>query len=232
MPATRIFDSSGRVARPPLARLPGEVVSWLNRPPPPPASSVPRGDGHAVLVVPAFLCGDALTAPLRRFLADCGYRPHGWGLGVNLGPTPRLLAGLRARAHALAAEGPITVIGISLGGVLARDLAYDRPRALRRVVTIGSPFHLPTASPIAPLYRLCMPLHSRDIDLDRLATPLPVPATALYSEEDGIVAPESCRRESEGPAIEVGGTHIAISANPRTLRAVAEALAQPWAPAA
>jgi len=85
------------------------------------------GGRHVVLVVPAALTGDFATRPLRAFLERCGYRPYGWGLGVNRGPTPRLLAGLRRRLRELrdVERGPVSIVGVSLGGLLALDLAYD-----------------------------------------------------------------------------------------------------------
>ena len=112
------------------------------------------GGGHVVLVIPAFLASDRLTRPVHRFLARCGYRPFGWGLGINWGPTPRLLAGLRARLAALAAleGGKVSIVGVSLGGLLARDLAHDRPHQIRQVITLGAACRLPAATIVAPLF--------------------------------------------------------------------------------
>ena len=154
--------------------------------------------------------------------------PFGWGLGVNWGPTPRLLRGLRRRTQELVAVegGPISVIGVSLGGLLVRDLAHDCPDDIRHVVTLVSPFRLPTASTIEPLVRLCTPFYSRDIDVARLARPLPVPSTAVFSRQDGIVAWESCTSdEAHGVAVEVSGPHMTICRNPDALLAVAKRLA-------
>jgi len=105
-----------------------------------------------VLVVPAFLTGDRRMLDLRQFLDRCGFRTFGWELGVNWGPTPRLLDGLARRFDRLQREeGPLALIGVSLGGLLARNLAYERPDCVRHVVTIVSPFRLPTATTLGPL---------------------------------------------------------------------------------
>lgn len=224
-----IFDRSGRVRRPPYSGLLSEVGALLfHHPPAPDPLTVPEGDGHTVLIVPAFLTNDLMTVRLHRFLARCGYRPHGWGLGVNWGPTPGALRGLRERFDALVARegGPISVVGVSLGGLLARDLAHDRPRHVRQVITLASPFCLPTATPIEPLFHLCAAFYSSTLRLDRLDAPLPVPSTAIFTRDDGLVPWESCRHDSAATAcVEVSGRHLTIGRNPDALRAVAFALA-------
>jgi pimeloyl-ACP methyl ester carboxylesterase len=220
-----VFDRSGRSAAPPLRFLTAELralAAW--RPVPPDPAGLPHGGGCPVLVVPAFLTGDGFTAPLRRFLDRCGFRSFGWGLGVNWGPTPVLLEGLRARLLALhgapevaAAGGGVALVGLSLGGLLARDLAHAEPAAVRHVATLGSPVRLPTASPLAPLFRPLLPLYARGLDLGRLAGPPPVPATAIWTRQDGIVAWQSCLPTEEGSAVEVAGAHVTLARNPEAL---------------
>jgi pimeloyl-ACP methyl ester carboxylesterase len=222
------FDRSGRVQRPPYERLWGEARSLLLYHPTPPEARRRMGKDHVVLVLPGFLTADVVTLPLRRFLERCGFRVFGWGLGVNVGPTPRLLAGLRRRLDELTRleGGPISIVGVSLGGLLARDVAYDRPDDVRLVVTIASPFRLPTASTIEPLVQLCTPLYSTAIDLQRLTMPLPVPSLALYTRTDGLVAWQSCSVDDENAAaIEVSGTHVTMCRNPEVMRVVAQRLA-------
>ncbi len=107
-----------------------------------------------MLVLPAPLTGDGATRPLRRFLAGCGFRAHCWGLGLNRGPMPALRAGLRRRLLGLhAREGaPVSLVGVSTGGLLARDLAHSHPpEAVRQAITVASPFCLPTATTLEPL---------------------------------------------------------------------------------
>jgi pimeloyl-ACP methyl ester carboxylesterase len=225
-----IFDRTGAIRRPPLRGVLREVVFDLTYFPPwPPRGDLPDGRGHVVLVVPAFLTNDLVTRRLRKFLQQCGYRGFGWGLGVNWGPTPRLAAALRRRLAELRslADDRVSVVGLSLGGVLVRDLAYDCPNDIRQVITIASPFNLPTAAAIEPLIRLTACFYRPALDVARLATPLPVPSTAIFTRDDGIVAPESCRRDEPGcESVEVRGPHLTICRNPDVLRAVAMRLGQ------
>lgn len=209
--------------RPPYRRLLAEAWSLVASHPPPPGP-LPRGRGQRVLVVPAFLANDLLMRNLRRFLQTQGFSAFGWGLGVNWGPTPRILAGLQRRLDALATEGPVALVGVSMGGVLARNLAYDRPRSISHVVTVASPFRLPAATTIGPLVRLCAPRYSAKVDAARLRQPLPVPATAIWTRDDGIVDPGSCWTEG-GQAVEVGGPHLTICRRAETLATIVAALA-------
>lgn len=226
-----VFDRSGRMPRPPrrlLAAELRELMIW--RPTLPDPAGLPRGEGRVVLVVPAFLTGDGFTAPMRRFLDACGFRSFGWGLGLNWGPLPSLLAGLRARLLALhrgeAGGARVALVGVSLGGLMARDLAHEEPRAVRHVATLGSPIRLPTASPLAPLFRPLLLLYPDGIDLGRLAAPPPVPSTTIWTRQDGIVAWESClAREEEGGAVEVAGAHMTLPRNPEALAVLVRRLA-------
>src|ERR1700710_2738021 len=104
--------------------------------------SAPRGDGHPVLVLPGFLASDLSTAPLRRYLRELGYDTHGWQMGRNTGGLARMRAALSERlAEIHAATGRKgSLVGWSLGGVYARDLALQVPGVVRSVVTLGSPF--------------------------------------------------------------------------------------------
>jgi len=201
--------------------------------------SAPRGDGHPVLVVPSFLRSDLNTIALRRFLAGCGYRVYGWKLGVNIGPTAGALAGIeRQLAEIRARHGrKVTLIGHSLGGVLARELAKKRPDCVRQLILLATPIRLPTASPLEGVYKLLSPWHSIDAEVERdaLNRPPDVPVTAIYTKSDGILAWGTCR-EFEGPAresIEVKGAHGTMVRNRAAWRIVAERLAQPegaWRP--
>ena len=225
MDPAAIFDRTGAVRRPPAWRVFRETFSKFTYfPPPPDHVDVPHGRGHVVLLIPGFLNHDLITRELRTYLNQCGYRAHGWGLGVNWGPTPRLVAGLRDRLAQLRelAGDRVSVIGVSLGGLLARDLAYDAPHDVRRVVTIASPINLPTASTVEPFIRLSARLYRPAIDVARLAMPLPVPSCAIFSRDDGVVAWETCLgTDPDCVNIEASGPHSAIQRRPEVLRAIA-----------
>src|SRR4030095_1152400 len=96
-------------------------------------SQAPRGDGHPVLVLPGLIASDLSTRPLRSFLNGQGYKAHGWGLGRNLGPRPGVPSMMLARLRELHQryERKISLVGWSLGGVFARELAKQAPEAVR-----------------------------------------------------------------------------------------------------
>ncbi|MGH6739575.1 MAG: esterase/lipase family protein, partial [Bradyrhizobium sp.] len=102
----------------------------------------PRGDGHPVLALPGFLASDLSMAPLRRYLTELGYDTHAWRMGRNIGGVAKMRAALLDRLTAIHRDTgrKVSVVGWSLGGVYARDLALQAPEMVRCVVTLGSPF--------------------------------------------------------------------------------------------
>jgi pimeloyl-ACP methyl ester carboxylesterase len=222
-----LFDRTGVIRRPDFTQLLQEFSALLTAPEVHDFTDLPDGDSQVVLVLPGFLTSDMLTRPLREFLEDHGFRTFGWEFGLNFGPTPGALAHLRNRVRELSElnEGPIALIGISLGGLLARDLAYDCADQIRHVVTMASPFRLPTASTFEHLVRLCGPLYDPAAQIERLAQPLPVPSTAFFTRGDGVVAWESCRSEDHDCMnIEVDGHHMTMCRNPTVLTHLVERL--------
>lgn len=198
----------------------------------------PRGDGHPVFVIPGFLSNSRATEPLRAFLAGLGYEVYDWGLGRNLGPRTAGRTGERLAAH-FASLGqrlgrPMTVIGWSLGGIMARQLARRAPQHVRRVITLGAPFTGdPRASAASFLYQLLTGQRFTHPDFQKMLVESrrspPVPATAIYSRSDGIVAWQCCR-EPEAPHtenLEVDCSHGGLTAHPEVLLAIAQRLAAP-----
>ena len=195
----------------------------------------PRGDGHPVLVMPGWLAGDASTRALRWFLRDRGYHAHAWRLGRNRGPTPELVAGMSERLQALRARHgrKVSLVGWSLGGIYARELARRFPDLVRQVITLASPFRDTSATTVARLYRtgLIRPPRTPDPDADvqrRLRTPLSVPSSSLYTKTDGIVAWQSCLDDA-GPQrenIAIRASHCGIGHHPAALMVIADRLAQ------
>lgn len=201
----------------------------------------PHGDGHGVLVLPGLGASDRSTTVLRGYLRYLGYRAHGWGLGANLGPTARVVTELPRRLQHLSDrdDGPVTVIGWSLGGIFARRLARESPTRVRQVITLGSPIRLRDHghTNARAFYHVFKRLHVEELRLpleDGLG-PLPVPATSIYSRLDGIVAWQSCLDLPSELAenIEVRAAHFGLGWHPAVLSVTAERLAQPrgqWAP--
>jgi pimeloyl-ACP methyl ester carboxylesterase len=173
-------------------------------------ANAPRGDGHRVLVLPGLGADDRSTVRLRRFLAGLGHRVFGWGLGTNM-PSRQVVVGLRDRVADLRSQepGPISLVGWSLGGIYAREIARSFPETVRMVVTLGSPFRA------EPGY-------------ERAGRPLQVPSTSVMSRTDGIVPWQACVNH-QGPSqetIEVLGSHCGLGHHPAVLVVVADRLAQ------
>jgi pimeloyl-ACP methyl ester carboxylesterase len=167
-------------------------------------ATLPRGDGHPVLVLPGLGGSDTSTAPLRWFLGQLGYRSFGWGLGENRGFGRHVTDGLDELLAAKRERGPVSVVGWSLGGLHAVDLARRRPDAVRSLITLGSP----------------LGGHRRP--------PATIPTTSIYSRSDAIVPwrasmlPAAGRHEN----VEVRGSHLGLGHNPAVIVAVADRLAQ------
>lgn len=194
----------------------------------------PRGDGHPVVVLPGFLGSDAYNAALRRFLAGLDYRAHGWGLGRNLGPRPGVLEGLEERITALYDhyQTPVSLVGHSLGGIFAREIARRFPERVRQVISLGSPFGRGrlTASYPARLYMALNPGDELAEEESVLHEAPPVPTTAIYSRGDGIVNwRTTVQRDGHDftQSVRVRGSHCGMTLNPAIWFLVAERLAQP-----
>src|SRR5689334_21585061 len=194
----------------------------------------PRGEGHAVLALPGFLASDLSMAPMRRYLKELGYEAHAWNMGRNLGgvySTRRALRELLTSIHECTGR-KVSVIGWSLGGGYARDLALQVPDMVRSVITLGSPFANDIrATNATRLYELVSGEGVDDIPglRDAIAGDLPVPTTSTYSRTDGIVnwRTSLVRPSATAENIEVHlASHIGLGVNPAALWAVADRLAQ------
>jgi dienelactone hydrolase len=194
----------------------------------------PKGDGHPVLTLPGFLASDLSMAPMRRYLRELGYDAYGWNMGRNIGGVSRTRAALRDRLAEIHANTgrKVSIVGWSLGGVYARDLALQAPDMVRYVVTLGSPFaNDVTATNATRLYEA---LSGEAVDdnsglREAIAGDLPVPTTSIYSRADGIVNWHTCllRPSDTAENIEVHlASHIGLGVNPAALWAVADRLAQ------
>lgn len=206
--------------------------------------NAPRGDGHPVLVLPGFVTTDASTTLLRRYLELLGYEPYAWELGRNLGPKAIGRQGekLIERLDTIFAETgrKVSIVGWSLGGVMARQVARRRPDKVRQVISLGSPFAGdPRASTVWKAYEALTGQRIGDKDtqaqLKESATTPPVPSTAIYTKADGIVAWQNCCEPQDAATdnIEVYGSHCGLGVNASVLYAIADRLAQPegeWAP--
>jgi pimeloyl-ACP methyl ester carboxylesterase len=192
----------------------------------------PRGHGEPVRVFPGMGAGDASTAALRRYLRRLGYDARGWELGRNNGEVARLAV----QALALVADDrrrsgqPVHLIGWSLGGVIAREVARERPDLVAQVITFGSPI---VGGPrFTSLARLFPRERVRDIETriaERNARPITVPITAIHSRRDGVVGWEACIDTVSPRAVnvEVQSTHLGMGIDPDIWHIVAQSLAGP-----
>ena len=235
---------AGEISRPSLAlkllesRAIGELglYAWAY----PLLHLAPKGDGHPVLVLPGFLASGTSTFPLRHLLKRVGYKGHRWKLGRNLGPLRVALEEVQERMHELRDRynSKVSLIGWSLGGVYARELAWMSPDDVRQVITLGTPFRHYHSTAAATLYHSINGPHSDHVDpeiLERAELPPPVPSTSIYTRSDGIV-PWQCSLDidsAETENIRVYGSHCGLGHNPAALWAILDRLALPegeWKP--
>jgi len=193
----------------------------------------PRGAGDPVLVFPGYGASDASTAVLRGILRGLGHDARGWGIGRNHGDVPDLIPRVTEVAQRCADETGrrVRLVGWSLGGVLAREVARDRPELVERVVTLGSPVvGGPKYTAAAGSYRR----RGEDLDAieaavaERSMTPIDVPITAIYSKRDGVVAWRACidERSRDVEHIEVPCSHTGLGFHTGVISIVAQRLAR------
>lgn len=210
-------------------RLPLDVLRWL-----PQALRLRRRRAthpRHVMLLPGFGASERSMSVLRVYLRRLGHEVVDWGLGRNTGRVGRLLPTLKLRVEqeVQAAGGPIVLVGWSLGGYVARELARDHPEWIRKVVTLGSPVvGGPRFTAVARWYK------AQGLDLGRLendvaqryARPLRVPVTAVWSRRDGIVAWRACvdRWSPHVRDVEVSETHLGMGFAPAVLTVVADEL--------
>ena len=199
---------------------------------------VPAGDKHPVMVIPGLGTSDESTHFLRKFVESIGYSSYSWGMGRNLGPRQglyKMLADIYERMNLIYVnEGnkEISLIGWSLGGIYARELAKMNPEMVRQVITLGTPFKGEAAKTNAEfLYELLSgdKSHKDPQILKRVAEPPPVPFTSLYSKTDGVVH-WKCSIENESHLhenVEIpGSSHIGMGHNPIAMYVIADRLNQ------
>ena len=224
---------------PPLLRwmregleIPGLIASPLLPPVP-----IPAGQGQPVMVLPGYLTTDTSSVRLRRSLSAAGYAAYGWGQGRNRGARASLLERLAARVGEIAARHgqPVALVGWSLGGVYAREMAKLQPQDVTLVMTLGSPFSgNPRDNNAWRIYEL---LNDHPVDNPPLPVNLagkpPVPTIAVWSRRDGIIAPHAARglaHESDR-AVEVDCLHLTYARAPKGIAAIGALLAEHYAKA-
>ncbi len=205
------------------------MMPWLH--------AAPKGDGHPVLVLPGLLAGDMSTRPLRSFLKTRGYAVHGWRQGSNLGLRRGVEDGMIDRIDELYArhgKRKISLIGWSLGGIYARQLAKLMPDKVRSMISLGSPIRGNSKATNAwRVYELASgqrveDAHEQSFGNDLAASPS-MPTTSIFSRSDGVCAWQTCLNDESEQAenIEVYGSHCGLGHLPAAVYAIADRLAQP-----
>jgi hypothetical protein len=194
------------------------------------------GDGTHVIVFPGLSAGDISTVPLRKYLDGLGYVTTGWGQGLNLGPRSGVLDAAQHQIRQVfeTTGRKVSLVGWSLGGIYAREMAKLLPEMVHCVITLGTPFAgSPKSTNAWRIYELAT---GRNTDIEHTHYDLPmapasVPTSSIYSRSDGIVAWQgsiqaSCKVNPHTENIEVFASHVGIGLNPSAWWAVADRLAQ------
>lgn len=209
---------------------------WSVLPSWPALMRAPTGDGHAVIVFPGLSAGDGSTLPLRGYLQNLGYDVSGWNQGHNFGPRSGILeTAKRQVTDTFKASGhKVSLVGWSLGGIYARELAKLLPEYVRNVITLGTPFAGTHKSTNA--WRLYELTSGHDVTritarFDLPAAP-PMPTTSIFSRTDGVVAwsasvQKACLGNPFTENVEVFASHMGLGFNPSVWWALADRLAQP-----
>jgi len=205
----------------------------------------PKGDGHPTLILPGLAASDFSTRPLRTHLKRIGYDPYAWEMGRNMGLRDGVLEGMLDRLSTIHKDTgrKVSIVGWSLGGIFARELAKLEPEMVRSVISLGSPHSGdPKASNAWRFYEYAA---GHSVEEPPFETQLhkapPVPTTSIYTKTDGIVAWQNCHQSKPVCAVKakqtenivVEGSHCGLGVNPSVLYAVADRLAQPegkWRP--
>lgn len=196
--------------------------------------TLPKGDGHGVLVLPGFMASDGSTAPLRSLLGDLGYQAEGWGLGRNVRVDNARVAAMADCVDRLADSTgrKISLVGWSLGGVFARELAKQAPDKVRLVISLGSPISDDRNHTNAR--RLFEWLNGHEPEpmqggrFRNLGVAPPVPTTSILTRTDGVVHWRGSVQEQgkQTENIEVIASHCGLGVNPAAIYAIADRLAQ------
>jgi dienelactone hydrolase len=180
-------------------------------------------DGPPALVIPGFVAHDRATLALRKALADCGWRVHGWEMGINWGARADTVERLKARLDEISKDRQVLLVGWSLGGLFARELARAFPERVRAVVTLGSPFSGdPKQNNVWRIYERIAGHKVDDPPIPRVTDKPPVPHLALWSRRDGLIAPRAARgiEGERDKAVEIDCTHMAFGVSARAARQV------------
>lgn len=192
----------------------------------PPVALDLDGAGRPVMVIPGFMASDRTTARLRKSLTNAGFACFGWGMGRNLGIMSDIFERMDQRLSEMETDAPVTLIGWSLGGLVAREYAKYAPHRVAKVITLGTPFSGSARSNNG--WRIYELIAGHKVDAPPISVNLcgkpPVPTIAIWSSHDGMVAPCAARGLPQESDVQVQErcTHMGLIADPMLIRRVAE----------
>lgn len=197
-------------------------------------ATAPRGDGRKVILLPGFTSPEMAMLPLATYLKYLGYDASTWGLGVNGGEVDSLTQAFGEKVEQIVKSGhePVTLIGWSLGGIIARETARLFSDSVREVITMGTPLiGGPKYTSVGPLYAL-----KEGLDMDlfegevhaRNSVGLKQPLTVIYSKSDGIVGWQAAQDvyNAQTRHFEVRSTHFALGGNAEVWEIIANTLSE------
>lgn len=181
------------------------------------------------MVIPGFIANDRTTMELRRALAEAGFRVHPWRNGMNWGARADTLERLKRAVEQCGHDEPMLLVGWSLGGLYARELARTEPDSIRAVVTLGTPVWGDRRR-FTNVWKLYERIAGHPVDQPPIPESVdkpPVPSLALWSRRDGIVGIPSARgtERTRDKEVEVDSTHMGFAVSKKgTRQAVREIL--------
>ena len=195
--------------------------------------TAPRGDGRPVMLLPGYRTDESAMRPLGRYLDYLGYDVYDWGLGRNRGDVEHYVEQVGRKVAVISEEldgAPVTLIGWSLGGVIARETARLHEPYVREVITLGTPIiGGPKYTAVGRRFA-----ESASIDLDEFekevhslnSIGIRQPVTSIYSKLDGVVGWRASIDvyNEQARNIEVYSSHFGIGANGRVWRLIADIL--------
>ncbi len=197
-----------------------------------PLATAPKGDGRIVVLFPGWKAPESSMWPIGTYLDRLGHDSRPWGLGVNRGDVEAMRDQMMERvARSAESSGrPVNLVGWSLGGVVAREVARQLPEQVNRVVTygtpaIGGPTHTVGAASYDPAEVDRIRLLQEELDANE---PITVPITAIFTRRDGAVAWRACidRLSPDVTMVEVRSSHVGLGLDPDVWLTVARALGQ------
>ena len=189
--------------------------------------------GHGVIVIPGFLGRDEFNQPLVDLLNNLGYKASGWMNGRNTGPRDDVIERLMREVEFKneLCDGKISLVGHSLGGIYAREIARKMPENVEQIITLGSPFNIRRTSKTASsklFWYMNEDTPATDIR-EQFSLAPPVPTTSVYSRSDVVIKWKNARQNpshAKTENIEVYGSHCGLTQNAAVWYLLSNRLAQ------